>query len=79
LANIISIGTAVPKYCHQQINILHFMQDMYALNQSQKRILAYLYRQSGIRQRYSVLSDFSDHELNNRQLFFEGNENPTVA
>lgn len=79
MASIISIGTAVPRYCHQQTDILHFMQDMYALNQSQKRILAYLYRQSAIRQRYSVLDDFSNQEINNRQLFFERNENPTVA
>ncbi|MGC8751616.1 type III polyketide synthase [Hydrotalea sp.] len=69
----------MPKYCHQQTHILHFMQDMYALNQSQKRILAYLYRQSSIRQRYSVLDDFSNQELNDRQLFIDRKENPSVA
>ena len=79
MANIISIGTAVPEYCHQQADILQFMQQMYGLNEKQKRILAFLYRQSGIRQRYSVLHDFSEKELQLHQLFTAQNGNLSVA
>lgn len=67
MANIISIGTAVPDYCHPQSDILAFMQDAYALDEAGKRKLAFLYRQSHIDKRYSVLPDFSvratDHKL----------------
>ena len=59
MANIISIATAVPDYCHQQSDILQFMQQAYNLNETDKRKLAFLYHHSGIRQRYSVLKDFS--------------------
>jgi predicted naringenin-chalcone synthase len=62
LANIISIGTALPKYCHHQGDILHFMQQAYGLNESDKRKLAFLYRQSGIKNRYSVVGDFGSME-----------------
>jgi predicted naringenin-chalcone synthase len=41
------------------MDILEFMQRIYATNEADKRKLRFLYRQSGIRQRYSVLSDYS--------------------
>lgn len=59
MSKIISIGTAVPTYCHQQLDILQFMQTVYAANETDKRKLRFLYQQSGIKQRYSVVSDYS--------------------
>lgn len=58
MSTIVSIGTAVPAYCHPQADILQFMQKVYGLNEVEKRKLRYLYSQSGIDQRYSVLSDY---------------------
>jgi predicted naringenin-chalcone synthase len=59
LSKIISIGTAVPSFRHEQRNILAFMQKVYAMNEGENRKLKYLYRQSGIDVRYSVLADYS--------------------
>jgi predicted naringenin-chalcone synthase len=59
MAKIISIGTAVPAYQHKQEDILQFMQLVYAMNETDKRKLKFLYHQSGIKQRYSVISDYS--------------------
>ena len=59
MSKIISIGTAVPAYCHQQMDILQFMQTIYAANETDKRKLRFLYQQSGIKQRYSVIADYS--------------------
>ena len=59
MSYIVSIGTAVPAYCHRQTDILHFMQGVYGLNEVEKRKLRFMYSQSGIDQRYSVLSDYS--------------------
>jgi predicted naringenin-chalcone synthase len=58
LGNIISIGTALPQFCHPQQEILQFMQKAYRLNDNDARKLAYLYKQSEIQNRYSVLPDF---------------------
>lgn len=59
MADIISIATAVPHYKHRQKDILTFMQLAYGLNDFDKRKLAFLYNQSAIENRYSVLPDFS--------------------
>jgi predicted naringenin-chalcone synthase len=59
LSKIISIGTAVPGYCHQQMDILPFMQTVYASSEAEKRKLRFLYQQSGIKQRYSVIGDYT--------------------
>ncbi|MFL5787548.1 MAG: type III polyketide synthase [Flavisolibacter sp.] len=59
MSKIISIGTTVPNYCHQQDDILNFMQTIYCRNEAEKRKLKYLYHQSGIDQRYSVIPDYS--------------------
>lgn len=59
MSKIISIGTAVPAYCHQQMDILRFMQTVYASSEAEKRKLRFLYQQSGIVQRYSVIADYS--------------------
>ncbi|HLF45094.1 MAG TPA: type III polyketide synthase [Chitinophagaceae bacterium] len=59
MSKIISIGTAVPGCRHDQSSILDFMQRVYALNEAEKRKLKFLYRQSGIETRYSVIPDYS--------------------
>lgn len=59
MANIISIGTAVPEYCHQQPAILQFMQKAYKLAKDDSRKLAFLYNHSDINKRYSIIKDFS--------------------
>lgn len=59
MSKILSIGTAVPKYCHQQMEILNFMQKVYAANEVDKRKMRFLYQHGGIKQRYSVISDYS--------------------
>lgn len=66
MAKIISIGTALPEYCHQQNDILKFMQKAYLLDESEARKLAFLYRHSEIQKRYSVVDDFAKpiHEWN---------------
>ncbi|MBS1655166.1 MAG: type III polyketide synthase [Bacteroidetes bacterium] len=59
MSKIISIGTSVPAHRHQQEDILHFMQKVYAMNEPEKRKLKFLYHQSGINTRYSVIPDYS--------------------
>jgi len=49
----------VPAYCHRQMDILQFMQTVYAANEVDKRKMKFIYQQSGIDQRYSVLADYS--------------------
>jgi predicted naringenin-chalcone synthase len=49
----------VPAFCHQQMDILQFMQRVYATNDTERRKLRFMYHQSGIQQRYSVLADYS--------------------
>ncbi len=59
MSKIISIGTAVPEYRHDQSAILDFMQRIYAPDEEGKRKLKFLYRQGGIQTRYSVIPDYS--------------------
>jgi predicted naringenin-chalcone synthase len=59
LSKILSIGTALPAYAHSQADILNFMQQVYAPSDADRRKLRYLYSQSGIDKRYSVISDYS--------------------
>ena len=58
MATVISIGTAVPQYKHLQDDILHFMQEIFSVDDDEKRKLRYLYHQSAINTRHSVLPDF---------------------
>jgi predicted naringenin-chalcone synthase len=59
LSKIIAIGTAVPSFKHKQDDILQFMQVIYAYNEADKRKLRFLYHQSSIETRYSVINDYS--------------------
>jgi predicted naringenin-chalcone synthase len=59
LANIIEINTAVPRYKHQQKDLMNFMLNVYQLDDIEKRTLRFLYHKSAIETRYSVIKDFS--------------------
>lgn len=59
MSRIISIGTALPEFRHEQQDILKFMQTVYALNEKEKRKLNYLFQHSGIKTRFSILPDYS--------------------
>lgn len=52
-----AIATALPPYCHLQEDILKFMQG-FAPAQAHRK-LSTIYKKSGIKQRYSVISDYS--------------------
>lgn len=58
MSKISSIAAAVPQYRHEQKDILPFMQRVYAMNEPDKRKMKFLYQQSGINTRYSVLPDY---------------------
>ncbi len=59
MSKIVSISTALPAYKHEQKDILHFMQNVFAMNEVEKRKLKFLYHQSAINSRYSALPDYS--------------------
>ena len=59
MSKIVSIGTAVPQYRHEQEKIFEFMSRVYAINELEKRKLRFVYKHSGIKTRYSVLNDYS--------------------
>jgi len=61
LAEILSIATAVPAFCHAQKDILSFMQHSYGLDETDKRKLGFLYKQSEIQNRHSVIGDYTDN------------------
>lgn len=71
MTNIISIATEVPEYCHQQDDIFLYMSQAYQLDDIEKRKLKFMYHQSGIEQRYSVLPDFSS--TSDANFFSSGN------
>jgi predicted naringenin-chalcone synthase len=73
LSKIISIATEVPGYKHEQEHILKFMQNVYAMNEQDKRKMKFLYRQSAIKTRYSVLPDYSLQA--NDWVFYPASEN----
>jgi len=58
LADIISIATEVPEYCHRQEDIIELMANVYGLDSTEKRKLGFLYKHSGIETRYSVIDDY---------------------
>ncbi len=68
MAEIISIATALPPFCHQQKDIVQFMSKAYDLDEIEKRKLSFLYNRSGIDTRYSIFNDFSLNE--EKEIFF---------
>ncbi len=59
MSKILSIGTALPAYKHKQEDILDFMQRVFAPDEAGRRTLRFLYHQSAIDTRYSVVPDYS--------------------
>ena len=59
MSKITSIATHTPHYAHTQENLFSFADSVYCNNPTESRKLKFLYRQSGIDKRYSVLPDFS--------------------
>ena len=78
MADIISIATAVPKYCHRQEDIIELMAKIHKLEQTEKRKLAFLYNHSGIETRYSVIDDYSLPEHEWDFLPLNGNSFPSL-
>lgn len=59
MSKIVSIATSVPAYKHQQDAIYTFADKIYSNNETESRKLKFLYRHSGIEERYSVIPDYS--------------------
>lgn len=68
MSKIISIGTALPSFKHAQKDILQFMQNAYALDAVENRKLKFLYNQSNIETRYSVVPDYS-HQMSEWKFY----------
>ena len=73
MSKILSIGIGLPEFKHRQDDILDFMQMVYALDEPGKRKLKFLYKQSGIDYRYSVIPDYSLPA--GQWTFFQASEN----
>ncbi|MEO6836884.1 MAG: type III polyketide synthase, partial [Ginsengibacter sp.] len=73
MSKIVSIATAVPSFRHKQNDILDFMQKIYAMDDVGRRKLKFLYHQSAIETRYSVLPDYSLSA--NEWQFYPASEN----
>jgi predicted naringenin-chalcone synthase len=73
LSKIISIGTAVPKHKHRQEDIMQFMQQVYAMTETDNRKLRFLYHHSGIDSRHSVIADYN--KTINEWKFYPHSEN----
>lgn len=76
MANIISIGTALPEHSHPQNEIVKFMQKVYMLDENDARKLAFLYKHSEIQNRYSVINDFAKPE--SKLDFFKPDYSPLL-
>ena len=59
MIEIISIGTAVPQHSFNQRDVIPMMQKIYGLDAIEARKLAFMYRQSDIETRYTVLPDYT--------------------
>lgn len=64
MSKITSIATGVPKYKHPQKELFSFADKVYSESEADSRKLGFLYRQSGIDHRYSIIPDYTsaDHE-----------------
>ena len=81
MSKIISISTGVPSYKHKQTDLFSYADEVYNNNADDTRKLGFLYRQSGIEFRHSVLADFTEPE--ETRTFFsadkEENEVPSIG
>jgi predicted naringenin-chalcone synthase len=73
LSKIISVATGVPAFKHLQDDLFTFADNVYSREETDSRKLRFLYRQSGIDQRYSVVPDFTAGDYK-RTFFSEEND-----
>lgn len=59
MSKITSIATGVPEHKHGQDALFSFADAVYSKDDTDSRKLKFLYRQSGIENRYSVLKDYT--------------------
>jgi predicted naringenin-chalcone synthase len=77
-SNIISLGTAVPKYKYAQSDLAKFMHQRLDKNDERLgRVFRLLYEKTSIDTRYSVLPDFSGNSKN-AKLFLNEDKEPKV-
>lgn len=62
MAEIISIGTSVPRFHFKQRDMIKFMEKVYQLDPIERRKLAFMYLQSDIDTRYTVVDDYAQYE-----------------
>lgn len=81
MSKIISIATGVPLNKHKQTDLFSYADEVYNNSAEDTRKLGFLYRQSGIEFRHSVLADFTEPE--ETRTFFsadkEENEVPSIG
>ena len=81
MSKIISIATGVPSHKHKQTDLFSYADEVYNNSADDTRKLGFLYRQSGIEFRHSVLADFTEPE--ETRTFFstdkEENEVPSIG
>lgn len=68
MSKITSIATATPVHQHSQDTLFEFANKVFCNNETDSRKLRFLYRQSGIQFRHSVLPDFGNNETE-RSMF----------
>lgn len=73
---IVNIATGVPKYRHEQKDIVSFMIDAHGGSDIVSRQLNILYKRSGISTRYSTLPDF---DMGKKSVFFNGKAYPNLS
>ncbi len=72
MIDIISIGTAVPVFrSFRQKDIMQLMQKIYGLDERESRKFAFMYRQSDIETRYTVIDTHTDNGNRNSLIFSE--------
>lgn len=59
MSKITAIATNTPEHAHSQQNLFEFANAVYCQDPTESRKLRFLYRQSGIETRYSVIPDYS--------------------
>lgn len=81
LSKIISIATGVPEHKHAQTDLFTYADEVYNNSEDDTRKLGFLYRQSGIEYRHSVLADFTIAEDSRTFFTAEKVENtvPTIG
>ena len=71
MSKIVSIATGLPSYQHKQEDICSFAANIYCNNEDDRRKMKFLYHQSGISTRYSVIPDYSSAAAD--RTFYEKN------